>query len=52
MDDYKTQYHQDALNRMKFDGLSSFESHILNINQHELYKLESKLIIGDKTSDN
>ena len=51
-DDYKSQFHQDALNRMKFDGLSSFMSHILNINQHELYKLESKLIIGDKTSDN
>lgn len=51
-DDYKSQYHQDALNSMKFDGLSSFVSHILNINQRELYNHESKLIIGDKTSDN
>ena len=51
MDDYKTQYHQDALKRMKFDGSSSFVSRILNINQCELYNHDSKLIIGDRTSD-
>ena len=41
-DDYKSQYHQDALKRMKFDGLSSFVSHILDINQRELYNHVSK----------
>lgn len=51
MDDYKTQYHQDVLKRMKFDGSSSFVSRILNINQCELYNHDSKLIIGDRTSD-